>query len=72
MSFNHFDLRITAFGFALLLSATIITAQNTALPMVSAPLGVPKPGPTNEAPYSPQPILQGGVVVALYPPGRRT
>ena len=34
-----------------------------------APLGVPKPGPTNDAPYSPQPILQGGVVVPLYPPG---
>jgi acetyl esterase/lipase len=30
-------------------------------------LGVPKPGPTNDAPYAPQPILQGGVVVPLYP-----
>src|SRR5688500_7051142 len=29
-------------------------------------LGVPKPGATNEGPYSPQPILQGGVVVPLY------
>jgi endo-1,4-beta-xylanase len=29
-------------------------------------LGVPKPGPTNDAPYAPQPILQGGVVVPLY------
>jgi endo-1,4-beta-xylanase len=28
---------------------------------------VPKPGPTNDAPYAPQPILQGGVVVPLYP-----
>ena len=34
-----------------------------------APLGVPKPGPTNDAPYAPHPILQGGVVVPLYPPG---
>ena len=34
-----------------------------------APLGVPKPGLTNDAPYMPQPILQGGVVVPLYPPG---
>jgi acetyl esterase/lipase len=25
------------------------------------------PGPTNDLPYSPQPILQGGVVVPLYP-----
>ncbi len=33
------------------------------------PLGVPKPGPTNDAPYAPQPILPGGVVVPLYPPG---
>jgi hypothetical protein len=31
-------------------------------------LGVPKPGPTNDAPYAPQAIVQGGVVVALYPP----
>ena len=38
-------------------------------PALSAPLGVPKPGPTNDAPYAPQPILQGGVVVPLYPPG---
>ncbi len=29
---------------------------------------MPKPGPTNDAPYAPQPILQGGVVVPLYPP----
>ena len=32
-------------------------------------LGVPSPGPTNAEPYAPQPILQGGVVVPLYPPG---
>jgi len=41
-------------------------ATSTSLP---APLGVPKPGPANDAPYAPQPILPGGVVVALYPPG---
>ena len=39
-----------------------------ALPPPPAPLGVPKPGPTNDAPYAPQAILPGGVVVALYPP----
>jgi endo-1,4-beta-xylanase len=53
-------------------------AQNTgnpatpavnALPALPAPLGVPMPGPTNDAPYAPQPILQGGVVLTLYPPG---
>ncbi|HMJ88393.1 MAG TPA: alpha/beta hydrolase [Candidatus Acidoferrum sp.] len=31
-------------------------------------LNVPKPGPTNDAPYAPQPILQGGIVIPLYPP----
>ena len=35
----------------------------------AVPLNVPKPGPTNDAPYAPQPILQGGLVVPLYPPG---
>ncbi len=54
----------------LLLSATLVGAQTPA-PFVTAvaPLGGPKPGPTNDAPYAPQPILQGGVVVPLYPPG---
>jgi hypothetical protein len=33
-----------------------------------APLNVPKPGATNDAPYAPQPILQGGIVIPLYPP----
>ena len=41
----------------------------TAPPPVLAPLGVPKPGPTTDGPYAPQPILQGGIVVPLYPPG---
>ncbi len=40
-----------------------------ALPGIPAPLSVPSPGPTNDAPYAPQPILQGGIVMALYPPG---
>ncbi len=41
----------------------------TAQPVLPAALGVPGPGPTNEAPYAPQPILPGGVVVPLYPSG---
>ncbi|MDB6035518.1 MAG: hypothetical protein JWM16_5856 [Verrucomicrobiales bacterium] len=45
-----------------------LIAQNTS-PAIPPALGVPKPGPTNDAPYAPQPILQGGVVVPLYPPG---
>ncbi|MEP6915682.1 MAG: alpha/beta hydrolase fold domain-containing protein [Acidobacteriota bacterium] len=32
-----------------------------------APLGVPRPGPVTEKPYAPQPILQGGIVVPIYP-----
>jgi endo-1,4-beta-xylanase len=32
-------------------------------------LSVPKPGPATDAPYAPQPILPGGVVIPLYPPG---
>ena len=43
-------------------------APVAALTTIPAPLGVPKPGPTNDAPYTPQPILQGGVVMTLYPP----
>ncbi|MFO1457990.1 MAG: alpha/beta hydrolase fold domain-containing protein [Verrucomicrobiota bacterium] len=38
------------------------------LPPVPAPLGVPRPGETNGSPYSPQPILQGGIILPLYPP----
>ena len=54
---------ITIFCSALLLSAAMAVAET------AIPLNVPKPGPTNDAPYAPQPILQGGVVVPLYPPG---
>src|SRR3954468_2025642 len=44
-------------------------ATRPALPAIPAPLNVPQPGPAGtEGPYLPQPILQGGVVVALYPP----
>jgi endo-1,4-beta-xylanase len=52
--------------FALLLCAVGLSAQ---LPPLPAPLGVPKPGPVTDAPYAPQPILPGGVVIPLYPPG---
>jgi endo-1,4-beta-xylanase len=37
-------------------------------PVKAAALNVPRPGPTNEAPYSAQPILQGGIVLPLYSP----
>jgi endo-1,4-beta-xylanase len=39
------------------------------LPPLPAPQGMPKPGPATNAPYAPQPILPGGVVIPLYPPG---
>lgn len=57
---------------ALLFFVAVAGVQNNPPPAASAlpePLGVPKPGPTNDAPYSPQPILQGGVVVPLYQAG---
>ena len=45
------------------------SASHAALPPLPAPLGVPTPGPETDAPYAPAPILPGGVVVTLYPPG---
>jgi len=39
------------------------------LPALPAPLSVPEPGPATDAPYAPTPILQGGVVIPLYPAG---
>ena len=54
-------------GFPSLSSLPCGAAEN--ISAAATPLGVPKPGPTNDAPYSPQPILQGGLVIPLYPPG---
>ena len=39
-----------------------------ALPPLPAPMNIPKPAPATDAPYRPQPILAGGVVVPLFPP----
>jgi acetyl esterase/lipase len=63
--------RILSVLTVLLLWAVSATAQTTrgTLPPLPAPLGVTKPGPATSAPYAPTPILQGGVVVTLYPPG---
>jgi acetyl esterase/lipase len=54
----------------LLLIALTLRAQQTRpqLPPLPAPIAVPRPAPSNDGPYAPQPILQGGVVVPLYPP----
>ena len=43
-------------------------APHGPLPPIPAPMGVPQPGPQTDAPYAPQPILPGGVVVTLFPP----
>src|SRR6266404_5085510 len=43
-------------------------ADSPALAPILPALSVPAPGPTNDAPYAPQAILQGGVVVPLYLP----
>jgi endo-1,4-beta-xylanase len=45
-------------------AAEAISAAPAPLP---PPLGIPQPGPSTGSPYAPQPILQGGVVVPLYP-----
>lgn len=48
----------------------LLQAATSVAPVPLPPaLGVPQPGATNDAPYAPQPILQGGVVVPLYPTG---
>ena len=54
-----------------MLAASPGNAQTTraTLPALPAPMAVPKPGPVTDAPYAPQPIVPGGVVVPLYPPG---
>ena len=39
------------------------------LPPLPAPMAVPAPGPATSGPYAPQPIVPGGIVVPLYPPG---
>lgn len=63
-------------GFGILLMNTVaagsLAAQTPArapLPPLPAPLSVPKPGPATDAPYAPQPIMPGGVVIPLYPAG---
>src|SRR5579863_3753184 len=53
----------------LILAAAFAQNPKVSLPPLPAPLGIPKPGPATDAPYAPLPILPGGVVVPLYPPG---
>jgi acetyl esterase/lipase len=48
--------------------AAAAPAAPAALPPLPQPMGIPAPGPRTDAPYAPQPVLPGGVVVPLYPP----
>ena len=47
-----------------LLGPIWVTAQT-----LPTPLGLPKPAAATDAPYAPQPILPGGIVIPLYPAG---
>ena len=68
MTCSSFFRNLSAGLFCLALwTAPSLMAQDPR-PEVPLPLGVPRPGPTNEAPYAPQPIVQGGIVIPLYPP----
>ncbi len=51
------------------LAIAIPGSEAQKLAPLPAPIGIPKPAAATEGPYAPQPILQGGVVVPLYPPG---
>lgn len=55
---------------AVFLAGPTRAAESTpaALPPPPGPVGVPQPGPRTDAPYVPQPIVAGGVIIPLYPP----
>jgi acetyl esterase/lipase len=62
--------RLLSIAAAALLPASAAHAQSKAmLPPLPAPLGVPAAGTATSAPYAPQPIVAGGIVVPLYPVG---
>jgi len=51
-----------------LASQPTISLQAAELPPIPEAKGIPKPGPAIDAPYSPEPIVPGGVILSLYPP----
>lgn len=53
---------------ALLVAATVLVPVQLGVAVELQGLNIPHPGPTNNAPYAPQPIVQGGMVLPLYPP----
>jgi endo-1,4-beta-xylanase len=60
---------VRALSILLVVSAAAAQTARAPLPPVPAPGSIPKPGPASDGPYAPQPIVPGGVVVALFPPG---
>ena len=61
-------LKIVFGAFLSISIAAPAAAAPAGLPPIPEPLNVPQPGPTNGAPYAPQPILPGGIVLPLYAP----
>lgn len=57
----------TAFSVIVSFAADTATEATRELPALPKALNIPSPGTTNSGPYAPQPILQGGIVVPLYP-----
>ena len=53
----------------LAVSLTMPAWAQTPLPPVPAPQAVPKAAPATKAPYAPQALLPGGIVMPLFPPG---
>ncbi|MEZ5356802.1 MAG: hypothetical protein R2762_29545 [Bryobacteraceae bacterium] len=51
------------------LGAWMPLAMAQTLPALPQAQAIPAPGEASEAPYAPRAILQGGIVVPLYPPG---
>lgn len=50
------------------MTTLLLALQLAQLPPLPAPSGIPKPAAATDAPYAPQPILPGGVVIPLWPP----
>jgi hypothetical protein len=62
-------MRSMILGLLLQIAAAVpATGQGGILPPLPAPQRIPQPAAASEAPYPPQAILPGGVVVPLYPP----
>jgi acetyl esterase/lipase len=58
--------RVVLAPLLLVMATTAALAQSTVVP---PPMDVPKPEPVTSRAYAPQPILPGGIVMPLFPPG---